>query len=173
MSECESITSKLQVRSKAPGTSPSFYPPSGVIYCRVQRPGWELSRPNTHVRTQWLSQRANTRALRRKQRFQMKVDNKSCYSSFCLRAGDTTFLSRVSLTHIVVVTVSNNKGPSPVQRREDYCLFEKGSFFSFFFSLFSGTEMSLSQLISFLLVQIWSVFAIKTAEVVWELCSKL
>lgn len=98
-----------------------------------------------------LSQRANSQALRRKQRFQMEVDNKSCYSSFCLRAGDTTFLSRVSLTHIVVVTVSNNKGPSPVQRREDYCLFEKGSFFS---PLQWNRDMSLSQLISFLLVQI-------------------
>lgn len=81
----------------------------------------------------------------------MEVDNKSCYSSFCLRAGDTTFLSRVSLTHIVVVTVSNNKGPSPVQRREDYCLFEKGSFFP---PLQWNRDMSLSQLISFLLVQI-------------------
>lgn len=54
------------------------------------------------------------------------VKNESAYLPVCLRAGDTTFLSRVSVVH-TVITVPINKGPSPVQCRAHYLLFEKVS----------------------------------------------
>lgn len=101
---------------KAPGNPTK---PHISLRCDLQQ-----SIKAAHVSMRWLSQRGNTQALRRKQRFQMEGENESTYSPFSLRAGDTTFLPRVSLTHIVV-TVSVNKSPSPVQHWVDYCLFEK------------------------------------------------
>lgn len=67
---------------------------------------------------------------------------------FCLRAGDTTFPSRVSLTHIVV-TVSINKGPSPPSTTLIASL--KRCPLS---RLCNRDTTSLSRLISFLAVQI-------------------
>lgn len=139
-------------------TNPTFL--SGVIYSRVYKLEF-----TAHVSTWCVSQRGNTQALRRKQRFQTEVENDSSSSSLCLRAGDTTFLSRVSLTHIVV-TVSINKGPSQHSESGLLPLLKRFPLPR----LWNRDTTSLSRLISFLAAQIWSILlTTKTAEGVWEL----